>query len=180
MPEIKFERFERDAQFNKERAPRDKINDFRVIIDGEFRALLRRRVWGRGYFLTDIDQRDIERPYPKSYGGGHPIHIESQGLFKVAILAALTEGLIPDAQTLEEIRAVETAKMHAEAAEEDARRREGRMGNAAPRLYDLLKRYHDEGMLRGLGAGLGWRESEVTAILNYIDNGGTPNDTDLD
>lgn len=134
MPDIKFERFVRDCAYNQQSDR--KIYDFRVIIDGEFRALLIRHAACRGYNLTDIDGRTIERK------PGNPwsrVEILSKAMFRMGILAVLTEGLIPDAQTLEEIRANEAAKLHQEAAEEDAARRQGRMQESADKMYAMLR-----------------------------------------
>lgn len=171
MPEITFERFERDCGHNRESDR--KINDFRVIIDGEFRALLKRNMYGRGYYLTDPDQRAIDRPNHKAHRS-FAINIPSQALFKMGILAALTEGLIPDAQTLEEIRAAEAAKRRQEAEEKRAEERGERLREAGPRMYDMLRQ-----LQKTKPAGV-----EITGLdelLHYIDyNKGELHDPDVD
>lgn len=172
MPEIKFERFERDCGHNRESDR--KINDFRVIIDGELRALLKRNVHARGYYLTDPDQRAIDRPNTKAHRS-FAITVMSQAEFKVAVLAALTEGLIPDAQTLEEIRAAEAAQRRQEAEDEDARRRKGRMMQAADKMYAMLRQ-----LQKSKPAGV--EIVGLDEVIQYIDynKGVLRHDSDLD
>lgn len=171
MPDIKFERFERDCGHNRHSGR--KINDFRVIIDGEFRALLKRNMYGRGYYLTDPDQRAIDRPNHKIHRS-FPINIPSQAMFKMGILAVLTEGLIPDAQTLEEIRASEVAKQRQEALEEDARRRQGRMQESADKMYAMLRR-----LQKSKPAGV--EIAGLDDLIHYIDySKRSPHDPELD
>lgn len=167
MPEIKFERHERDCEYNKERRAkgdvRSILNDFHVIIDGEHRAILSRKDVGRGYWLTDLDGRRIRTNPDNRFT---EIVVEAQSLFKGVVLRHLA--LIPDTQALEEIRAAEGAKLRQQAAEEDAARRQGRLNQAAQRMYDLLREYRD-------GVGGGWPD-RIADVLHFIDNGGELHD----
>lgn len=167
MPEIKFERYERECAYNQQSD--SKINDFRVIIDGELRAVLVRRAAGRGYWLHDADYRPILSSPGNSWSA---IEIKAQSLFKSTILRYLT--LIPDAQTLEEIRASEAAKERQEAADEAARQRRGRMNNCAQRMYAMLRQ-----LQKSKPAGV--EIAGLDEVIQYIDyNKGELHDSDLD
>jgi len=141
MPEIKFERYERDCDYNRSPTthPRQKLNDFKVIIDGDERALLKRNVCSRGYYLTDLDGRAIKRPSRRPFSGTACIEIASQAEFERGIKLLLDEGLIPDMQTLEEVRAQEAAAKIEKEREELERKRRHRMNEAAPQMYAILK-----------------------------------------
>lgn len=162
MPEITFERFARDCDYNKDegRAPRELINDFKVIIDGEHRATLWRLVYGRGYRLNDIDDRPI---YSRPQERWSHIHISSQREFKSEILRYIA--FIPDAQTLEETRAKEAAERDRVEAEHKAARRYHRLCEAGERMLGILRILQKDGA-RVMSAEV--RRAPLLAQVNEI------------
>lgn len=111
---ITLERFERDSEANKK--ARQESNqprltyDFKVLIEGEYRALLSKEVYGRGYRIYDPDHR----PLRKAGDSGYPKHLGSeigkQADFFQVVKDMLDAGLIPTIAGLAKQREREAAK----------------------------------------------------------------------
>lgn len=150
-PPLKFERVLRDCDYNKRlqaeyagsgTAPH-LIYDFKVLINGEFRALLNRRTAGPGYVVYDADHQPIAPV--RNVGrtivyGGHAIEfISKQSGFEFAIQRLLTEGAIP---TLGELVVRQEQREAAERkalADREERVRVDRIKDAGVDLYEALK-----------------------------------------
>lgn len=140
MATIKFERFERDCQYN-ERCRKDGgrfIYDYRVMIDGEFRAVLSRDL-GNKYELYDAEHRPIHL----GEGNWYPKHIGSKighkKDFQGAISVALADNKIPTLAQLAELQQAEDFADAKAAADQREAERVRRIRAAAVDLYDVLK-----------------------------------------
>jgi len=99
VPTIKFERIERPCPHNKHlrdamgaMTPRGLIYDFNVMIGGELRAVLRRKMIGTGYDLCDPDGRGIKDP---EFTSRHAAEVDRQSDFELFISEYLAAGRIP-------------------------------------------------------------------------------------
>lgn len=143
MPTIKFERFERECGHN-EQARKDGsqlLYDYRVIIDGEFRALWSRQSYASRdelYRLYDPDHRPIlidPEQYHKHMGAPVP----NKAAFEAAIAEALAGNRIPTlAQLAELTKAEERARLAALVKAQEVLR-ENRIESAAQALFDALE-----------------------------------------
>lgn len=85
MSKIEFEKFKRDVDWGV-------IYDFKIIIDGEFRAIWRRDISSVGYFLTDITEHSI---YIAEGYRDKDIICPKQALFESMTDELMTARLIP-------------------------------------------------------------------------------------
>lgn len=140
---IVFERFDRDCGHNetvraKGGNPRDLIRDFRVIINGEHRATLRRSVLRRGYEIFDADDRAIHAKddywLPKHIGQ----HCEKQDDFLQFVSDLLSAGRIPTIEKMAELREAEARAAAEQQAAEAEAARIARIRDAAPELLQAL------------------------------------------
>jgi hypothetical protein len=155
-PVIAFERFERDNDYNKNcRAKgrnRDIIYDFKVLVDGEWRAIWSRIFSGKGYELRDPDHRPIkERPPEGRSWTTYAVTVARQAEFANCIERCLIEDLIPTLDEMARLRLIEEAlKEHHKRiqAEQD---RVHRIELAAVPLYQIaiaIRAAYDQGLIR--------------------------------
>lgn len=136
---IEFERYERDCPANRQRhAGREMgafIYDFKVIIDGEHRAILSREVYGKGYRLYDA----AHRPIVESAGNRYAhmgLEVEKQADFADAVRAQIDR--IPSAWGLSELACAEALIDIQITVEARKRLRQDAINKHADAVFDAL------------------------------------------
>lgn len=143
---ITFERFERDCGFNQNERQRSNnprlLYDFKVVIDGEWRAILKRGI-GRGYEIYDADHRPIHGRNRSTHYAKHlGEEVEKQADFFQFVSDLLVMGRIPTLAEMAEKREQEAAR----AKEIDRQARQNIRNRVAsahgPELLEMLKLVH--------------------------------------
>ena len=140
--QIKFERFARDCGANEDRKRKGLplYYDWRVLIDGEFRAVLVREIYGKGYELNDAAYRTIYEASEVTWGYRRPVKIANKAGFEAAIETALRDNLIPTIAELKWLRAYDAATVINKRIDQEAEDRAERIAKAAPQLYEVAQK----------------------------------------
>ena len=168
--EIKFERYERDCPHNetirKAGETRGIIYDFKVIIDGVFRAVWFKNSFGIGYELKDAAPDHEDRQYiryplgPDNTNPRATVKVNKQDEFLSMIERIISA--IPTPEALE-VRKAERLRKEAEKVIADAESaRQYRMKYKAGDMYEIIYNLYKNGVISGLGQD----------IIEYVE--GTP------
>lgn len=153
MNKIKLQQYERDCPANTTmrndgRPSRHLIRDFRVLIDGEHRAILtRNRYGGGGYELRDPDHRQITNGDKTNAHSDLPIKIASQAMFLTGLTKLLEAGRIPTLAQIETARAKDRA-------DKVERKRHQRLNDIKDAKIDNAEALYDA--LLGVAKFYGW------------------------
>lgn len=144
MTSIKFERFERDCQRNKnirnDGETAGIIYDWRVIIGGEHRATLYREP--SGYEIRDPDHRPIQTAAraAQTWGGRHRgSTVDKRADFEQFVTDLLREDRIPTLVFLAQLRVAEAAAKVARDLQARQNIRDWRAQKQGPALLKALK-----------------------------------------
>lgn len=142
-PEIKFERFERICDSNKNRRvagdTRSLIYDFKVFIDGEHRANMDRCVHRPGYYVRDADGQPIRTPDSHRQIGGNRVEVcDKQANFSRTIETLLSGGFIPTLVGLAAAKADRAEKAEKRKIEQREQYAVDCKKYAGPALFDAL------------------------------------------
>ena len=184
MTTIKFERFERVCGHNKTARENGELSriiyDWKVLIDGEYRAKLERYSGSsQGYTVQDVDGDPIDPP-AKGYRIGR--RIPNQSLFVTVIEDMLANELIPTLEQIEAKRAEKQAKIDKRKAEQAEQYRLNTIQQAGTFLYAALKlaqaEIHNPGAARANGIDIvdvieqafkqaEWKEHRTPELIEY-------------
>lgn len=143
MAKIEFERIERACPYNTSlRAKGDSrgiLYDFNVMVDGEHRAIIRRKAYSVGYDLKDADNRPIHDVYQNGDRSRGAMTLSSQATFRPIIIEMLNNGRIPTLAAMADWREAEAAEAARRKANEIEAERISTIQRAAVDLYDALK-----------------------------------------